>query len=92
MAVTWNLEQRRILAITPQALRSLGEDLARRGVPLEEARARLLEAHRAMTGPKPAVGRLADISDEELLRAIKGAFGSTSGPALPGAFDGEGSL
>lgn len=45
-----------------------------------------------MTGPKPAVGRLADISDEELLRAIKGAFGSTSGPALPGAFDGEGSL
>lgn len=82
-AEVFTSEGRRILGICPDALRSMGEELARQGVPFEEARARLLAAHQALhgKGPRPPM-RPAAMSDEAFAALLKGALGGPAGGGL----------
>ena len=82
-AAEWTTEQRRILAVCPDSLRSMGEALARAGVDFETARGRLLAAHLALhgKGPRPPM-RPAALTDEAFAAMLKGALGGPAGGGL----------
>ena len=82
-AAEWTPEQRRILAVCPDSLRSMGEALARAGVDFETARGRLLAAHLALhgKGPRPPM-RPAALTDEAFAAMLKGALGGPAGGGL----------